>query len=35
MRAIDLMGGLMLVVSACSIGFENALYFVTNTAKDR
>ena len=25
----------MLVTSACGIGFENALYFVTNTSKDR
>ena len=25
----------MLVAPACGIGFENALYFVTNTAKDR
>ena len=24
----------MLVAPACGIGFENALYFVTNTAKD-
>ena len=28
-------GGFVLVAPACGIGFENALYFVTNTAKDR
>ena len=28
-------GGFVLVAPACGIGFENALYFVTNSAKDR
>ncbi len=32
---LDGFGSFVLIAPACGIGFENALYFVTNTAKDR